>query len=116
MHMLDYVGVHDSMYIQGLINNKKRYMQINHITKVTYTKGNAEALTQAQAQGKYKAGEWLTFLQAREIGKQIIKGSKGIRLCRVFATDKGELGKEKKAVKNFSVFNIEQVTSTEKAS
>jgi len=86
-------------------------MQINHITKKEYTKGNANMLADVQLEKGYAKSEWITFLQAREIGKQVIKGSKGVRLCRVFSTDKTtSTGKAKKAVKNFSVFNIEQVS------
>jgi antirestriction protein ArdC len=85
-------------------------MQKNHVTGVEYTNGNSAQLSDIQTKNGYKASEWLTFLQAKEKGLMIKKGSKGVRLVRVFDTDKGELGKEKKAVKAFTVFNIEQLT------
>lgn len=83
-------------------------MQKNNVTGLEYTKSNQAQLLNIKAQAGYQSDEWLTFLQAKEKGLSIKKGSKGVRLMRVFATDEGELGKEKKAVKSFVVFNIEQ--------
>ena len=82
-------------------------MQKNYITKLPYTKTNEVLLTIEQANRDLSSGEWLTFLQARENGLQIKKGSKAVHLARVF--DTGEVntaGKDKKAVRHFCVFNI----------
>ncbi len=84
-------------------------MQINYKTKEEYKNGNAQELANVQAMKGYKQGEWLTFLQAKELGLSIIKGSKGVHLVRVFDTDKSDsAGKPKTAIKGFTVFNIEQ--------
>lgn len=84
-------------------------MQINHITKETYTKNNLDILSDIQSSKSYKCNEWITYLQCKQVDRQVIKGEKGTKLVRVFFTDKNDTaGNEKKAIKTFTVFNIEQ--------
>jgi len=84
-------------------------MQRNHITQIEYTKSNATTLEEAKVSNGFTSDEWLTFIQAKESNRQIIKGSKGIRLVRVFDTDKTDTaGKAKKAIKGFTLFNLNQ--------
>lgn len=80
-------------------------MQINHVTKIEYAGGNNDTLNHTQRTAGYKTNQWLTFLQARDLGLTIKKGSKGIRLMRVCEDKKN---KSKKFVKSFTVFNIDQ--------
>ena len=57
----------------------------------------------------YKCNEWITFVQCNKCNRSIKKGEKGTKLVRVFFTDKTDTaGNEKKAIKTFTVFNIEQ--------
>lgn len=77
-------------------------MPINHTTKQPYTGHNANIL---------QGGEWATFIQWRDAGYKVRKGEKGTRLARVieYSEKKGDKIEDKKALKSFVVFNINQV-------
>lgn len=78
-------------------------MPTNYTTKQPYTGSNALTLG---------GGEWATFIQWRDAGFKVKKGSKGTRLGRVLEySTKNKEGKleEKRGLKTFVVFNREQV-------
>lgn len=83
------------------------YMQINHKTKQKYEGSNADSLNHIQSSQGFTSNEWLTFLQAKELGFKIKKGSKGNKIVRVLEVQ-DEKGKEKKRIKSFTVFNLDQ--------
>lgn len=88
-------------------------MQINHITKQPYTRQNAQILEQTKVSRGLYSCEWLTFLQAKEQGLKIKKGSKAVHLARVFDTDNTDTaGQLKKAIKHFCVFNLSDTEKT----
>ena len=80
---------------------------INAITGNPYTGGNAIEL---EASG-FADPRFLTFRQARTIGRTVKKGEHGIRLVRIVKVDKknaqGKIEK-KPAPKYFTVFNFTQ--------
>ena len=81
---------------------------INAITQNPYTGNNAIIL----AESGFSDERFLTFNQARSIGRVVKKGESGIKLCRVVKVKKynKELKKEeiKNAPKYFTVFNYSQ--------
>ena len=80
---------------------------INAITGNPYTGNNA---IQLEAAG-FSDPRFLTFRQARTIGRTVKKGESGIRLVRIVKVDKknsqGKIEK-KPAPKYFTVFNFTQ--------
>lgn len=81
--------------------------QVNHKTKAEYAGANADTLAHEQMSKGYKLNEWLTFIQAKELGLRIKKGEKGTQIVRVIEEEniKGQIGK---FVRVYTVFNIEQ--------
>jgi antirestriction protein ArdC len=83
-------------------------MMINAITKKEYTGTN-----QANLQGAgFSDNRFLTFVQAKGLGRQVKKGSKGIRLMTVLEKERknkitGKVEK-KKTPFYFTVFNFSQ--------
>ena len=91
-------------------------MNKNTITGVEYQNTNQDILEEARKTMGYESNEWCTFLQAKELGKQVRKGQHGVRLARVVPYTKREEGKlvDKKGVKYFTVFNIAQLEDVNK--
>lgn len=90
--------------------------QINHVTGVAYQGSNQDTLSHAQIKLGFKSNEWLTFLQARDRGLRVKKGSKGVHLGRLVEGEKEtKEGKVKKyiSMRGFTVFNIEQTEKVE---
>lgn len=84
-------------------------MPKNKKTNIAYKGNNLDILEQVKTNKGYLSNEWVTFLQAKEMGLKIKKGEKGTMLVRVFDTDKTDTaGETKKAIKRFFVFNVEQ--------
>lgn len=86
-------------------------MQSNAISKLAYTGLNQELLQTVKTEKGYQANEWITFVQAKSIGRNVRKGEKGVCLVRVVEIQKrNKKGKvdEKTYLKRFTVFNIEQ--------
>jgi antirestriction protein ArdC len=86
---------------------------INFKTKQEYTNTNAEIL----ANSGYESPYWMTFKQALELGMVVIKGESGTELKRVVIKkvknkETGEI-EEKKLLKRFYVFNLEQIKKRE---
>jgi len=67
-------------------------MQINYVTKLQYQGKNQNELNQAKEKFGYNSNEWLTFLQAKNAGLKIKKGSKSIAVFKGF----GEIDKKTK--------------------
>lgn len=83
-------------------------MEINKITGKEYTGSNQALLQVTRNSNGYKLPEWITYVQARTISKAPRKGEKGTHLARVIEyTDKK--GKDKKGLRTFVVFNVEQL-------
>jgi len=59
-------------------------IQINHITKLAYKGKNQVELQVVKEKNGYKSDEWLTFLQAKNSGLMIKKGSKGVSVFKGF--------------------------------
>ena len=60
--------------------------QYNKKTGKVYEGRNQVELLNAKASNNYKSDEWLTFLQARELGLKIKKGSKGVGIFKGYTT------------------------------
>ena len=60
--------------------------QYNKKTGKAYEGRNQAALLNAKEKNGYQSNEWLTFLQARELGLKIKKGSKGVGIFKGYTT------------------------------
>ena len=78
---------------------------INAKTKKEYQGKNATFLVMAG----FKSPEWGTFLQWKELGYNVKKGSKSQKILKVIDI---ENEKNDKAVRTYSVFNKDQVEAT----
>lgn len=83
-------------------------MMINAVTNKEYTGSNQETLLDAG----FSDNRFLTFVQAKGLGRKVKKGSKGIRLMKVVEKEKlnratGKIEK-KKTPFYFTVFNFSQ--------
>ena len=58
--------------------------QYNKITGKVYEGRNQAELLTAKEKNGYQSNEWLTFLQARELGLKIKKGSKAVGIFKGF--------------------------------
>jgi len=72
-------------------------LQFNKSSKVEYQGQNQATLLGVKKEREYKADAWVTFLQARELGLKIKKGSKGVAIFKGFGqvTEKDKKGKTK---------------------
>lgn len=79
-------------------------MANNYLTGQEYKGANDATLTGAAFNAGYKSNEWLTYLQAQEMGGTVKKGSKGVRIIKVIEDkEKHDIG-----VRYYTVFNVEQ--------
>lgn len=97
----------------------KNMSQHNHITNHQYQGKNQSELSAAKKANNFKSDSWLTFLQARESGLRIIKGSKGVRIFRGFREteikDKdGTSTTETRPMGHSIVFNLDQTEPKKK--
>ena len=85
----------------------------NYITGLQYQGMNQVDLEAAKEKGSFKSDAWLTFLQAKEKGLKIKKGSKGVSIFKGFEKfeDKDKDGKirvESRPLGFATVFNLDQ--------
>lgn len=81
---------------------------INLKTKKEYNGRNIVTLSMIKNARGYNSSEWVTFLQARELGYKVRKGEKGVPILAV-CENKTDDGKTKKGVRGYYVFNVEQL-------
>ena len=91
--------------------------QYNKITGKVYEGRNQVELLNAKASNNYKSDEWLTFLQAREAGLKIKKGSKAISIFRGFSKieKKDKDGKIKVESSHYGFAKVFNMDCTEKS-
>lgn len=92
--------------------------QYNEVTKMIYQGGNQLSLNKSKESNGFKSDGWVTFLQAKQLGLKIKKGSHGVSIFRGFqeinTTDKnGKTTTENRPMGYAKVFNLDQ---TEKLS
>lgn len=75
-------------------------MITNYLTGQAYKGQNSQLLA---AQG-FTSGEWVTYLQAQEMGGNVKKGSRGVKIFKVIEDDNGKIS----GARTYTVFNIEQ--------
>ena len=89
-------------------------MQINAITRLAYQGKNQAELSLSAEKNGYKSNEWVTFLQAKQLGLMINKGSKGQHIFKGFGNaDEIKDGKIKQVSRPLGfacVFNLDQTT------
>lgn len=86
-------------------------MNKNFITKHVYQGGNQDTLEAIKRQSGFKSQDWLTFLQAKQSGLKIKRGSKGTRIMAVTDEEyavEGTNNQISKLVKYYTVFNLDQ--------
>lgn len=84
-------------------------INVNAISKIAYKGNNQDTLEAARIKKNFYSREWLTFLQAKAIGRTICKGEQGVKLVK-YMQIKDKKGKkmEKIYVRPFTVFNFLQ--------
>ena len=103
----------------GIIPSLDKYnmeLQINHTTKLAYQGKNQAELLNAKIKNSYKSDEWLTFLQAKEKGLKIKKGSKSIPVFKGFGktTELDKDGKVKTSSAPLGFAHVFNLDCTEK--
>lgn len=88
-------------------------LQYNEISRKVYQGKNQAELQAVKADKEFKSNAWLTFLQAKDKGLKIKKGSKGVSIFKGFieveVKDKQEKTKtETKPAGYATVFNLDQ--------
>lgn len=89
-------------------------MQINALTKIEY-KGNNQYILEIEKTKKgFTSDQWMTFLQAKTMCRNVKKGSKGVPLLKIAETEKLKNGKivKSKFPRHFTVFNVDQTEIT----
>ena len=81
---------------------------INAKTKKEYNGKNVLMLAMTKKARGYNSCEWVTFLQARELGYKVRKGEKGTPILAVCENKKDD-EETKKGVRGYYVFNVEQL-------
>lgn len=80
----------------------------NFFTKNEYSGSNVDTLMEAGFESEF----WMTFNQARMLGRKVLKGSTGTQIIKIVVKEikdkeTGEI-KKKKVPKYYTVFNLEQ--------
>lgn len=85
---------------------------INAVTKKEYAGTNQGVLKKVAEKNSYISTEWLTFVQAKSLGRNIVKGQQGVKLVKFIEDDVFNKEKNKTETKTgfrtFTVFNFEQ--------
>lgn len=80
----------------------------NALTHKEYTGFNISTLMSTS----FADQTWATYKQWQELGFQVQKGQKGIRIKKIVVVLDKKTGENKRVPKNYTVFNIAQVKST----
>lgn len=83
-------------------------LQSNGVSKIIYKGGNQIRLQEAFLSNGFTSNNWVTFLQAKQIGKSVKEGEHGVRLVK-YMENKTKKGKVEVAVRAFTVFNFDQL-------
>jgi antirestriction protein ArdC len=84
-------------------------MHINYLTKNAYQGKNQAELSEVARQQGFTSNAWLTFLQARQAGLKIKKGSKAAHVFRGFEEVVTKNNKiETRPLGWANVFNLDQ--------
>jgi len=91
-------------------------MNSNKLTGKPYRGKNQTGLENARIKNEYKSEDWLTFLQARELGLKIKKGSKAVSICKGFTMfcEEDKEGKKKDISRHLGFANVFNLDCTEK--
>ena len=93
-------------------NNKD---QVNPVSGTVYQGGNLVKLRSLADEKNYKSNQWITFLQAKQMGRFIKKGEHGTSVFRGFADEEKISDKTGKSIKesyplgSATVFNMDQL-------
>ena len=91
-------------------------LQYNHITGQDYAGYNQLGLLTAKQKNGYNSNAWLTYLQAKQSGLQVKKGTHGVGILSPFIKgQKAETKNGKTEIKSanfiprhYTVFNLDQ--------
>jgi len=76
-------------------------MAVNYFTGIDYSGNNNELLNIYAFE--YPTAEYVTYLQAKELGGNVKKGEKGVQIIKVLEDDGDTIG-----LRKYTVFNIAQ--------
>jgi len=104
------------MYNRYCYKVKKENMnnfQYNHFSSTVYQGKNQAELMSAKEKNNYKNDGWVTFLQAKQLGLKIKKGSHGEHVFNGYretevVNNKGKKDVEKRPMGWSTVFNLDQ--------
>ena len=84
----------------------------NALTERQYQGGNIFTLLQTG----YENQIWATYRQWKQLGKQVQKGQKGVKLIKIVTVENLKAGEKvtKQVPRSFTVFNVAQVKDIEK--
>lgn len=87
--------------------------QVNFKTKKIYSGVNQDHLAHVRGSKGYQSNQWLTFLQAKELGYKVKKGEQGVKILKLVEDERVKNGaiEKVKSVRTYVVFNIEQLES-----
>lgn len=84
-------------------------MHINYLTKNAYQGKNQDELSAVARANGFTSNAWVTFLQARELGLKIKKGSKASHVFRGFREVVNKQNKRETVPMGWAnVFNLDQ--------
>lgn len=85
-------------------------LQYNATTKTPYEGRNQAVLLAAKEESKFNSDQWITFLQAKDNGLMIKRGSHGIGIVKFVEVEVERDGKleVEHAPKYYKVFNLDQ--------
>lgn len=87
---------------------------INAFTKKPYQGRNLADLDEAKQKENYTSNEWVTFLQAKQMGMKLTNAKgKGVHLLR-FNTKEEEENEGKRYINSFVVFNTDLLQKHDK--
>jgi len=91
-------------------------MNSNKLTGKPYNGKNQAELENARINNEYKSEEWVTFLQAKELGLKIKKGSKGVSIFKGFTLicEEDKEGKKKQSSMPLGFARVFNLDCTEK--
>ena len=98
----------------------KKAPQVNIVTGKAYQGDNQLRLRIIADENNFTSNKWMTFLQAKELGLKIKKGSKAVKVFKGFSTmdikDKktDKVTTKPVVLENASVFNKDQTEEIEK--
>lgn len=85
-------------------------VQVNGITMKPYAGENQMVLKLVAMKCQFVINEWVTFLQAKQLGRRVKKGARGTRITKMVEKEIERDGMKRRELypRHYVVFNLEQ--------